>query len=101
MSRALATKNPLGATIHPPRATIHIDRIVLHGVDPQQARAIVEGLRAELATVFASAAFRSKLASGRSAEVIRLGSVPLGAGRAGAKRFGIAVARAAGKGMRA
>jgi hypothetical protein len=82
-----------------PRTTIHIDRVVLRGIDPQQARAIVEGLRAELATVFSSAAFRNKLRNGRSAEVIRLGSVRLGAGRAGAKRFGAAVARAAGKGM--
>ena len=84
-----------------PLATIHIDRVVLHGVDPQQARAIVEGLRAELAAVFSSAAFRSRLGNGRNAEVIRVGSVPLGSGRAGAKRFGAAVARAAGKGMRA
>lgn len=83
-----------------PRATIHIDRVVLRGIDPQQAKAIVEGLRAELAAVFSSAAFRSQLGNGRSAEVIRLGSVPLGAGRAGATRFGAAVARAAGKGMR-
>ena len=84
-----------------PRATIHIDRVVLRGIDPQQAKAIVEGLRAELATVFSSADFRGRLGNGRSAEVIRLGSVPLGAGRAGAKRFGAAVARAAGKGMKA
>jgi hypothetical protein len=88
------------ATIHP-RATIHIDRVVLRGVDPQQAKAIVEGLRTELATVFSSAAFRARFRSGQSVGVIRLGSVPLGAGRAGAKRFGVAVARAAGKGMRA
>jgi hypothetical protein len=84
-----------------PRAIIHIDRVVLSGVDPQQAKAIVEGLRAELASLFSSAAFRGKLRNARSADVIRVGSVPLGAGRAGAKRFGVAVARAAGKGMRA
>jgi hypothetical protein len=84
-----------------PRATIHIDRVVLRGIDPQQARAIVESLRAELATVFSSGAFRDKLRNGGSAEVIRLGSVRLGGGRAGAKRFGAAVARAVGKGIRA
>jgi hypothetical protein len=84
-----------------PRATIHIDRVVLRGVDPQQAKAIVQGLRTELAAVFSSAAFRGRLGNGRSAEVIRLGSMPLGAGRTGAERFGAAVARAAGKGMRA
>lgn len=89
-----------GPATHP-RTTIHIDRVVLHGVDPQQARVIVESLRAELATVFSSAAFRSRLRHGGSAQVIRLGSMPLGAGRAGAKRFGAAIARAAGKGMRA
>jgi hypothetical protein len=82
------------------RTTIHIDRVVLRGVDPHQAKAIVEGLRTELATVFSSAAFRGTLRHSRSAEVIRVGSVPLGAGLSDAKRFGSAVARAAGKGMR-
>ncbi len=99
MSRPRAEIHP-SAEIHP-RATIHIDRVVLRGVDRQQAKAIVESLRAELANLFSSAAFRGKLRNGRSAEVIRLGSVPLGAGRAGAKRFAAAVARGAGKGMRA
>ena len=84
-----------------PRATIHIDRIVLRGMEPQQARAVVEGLRAELADVFSSAAFRGRLRPGRSAEVIRVGSLPLGAGRSGGKRFGVALARAVRKGMRA
>lgn len=83
-----------------PRTTIHIDRVVLRGVDPHQAKAIVEGLRAELAAVFSNAAFRGRLRNGRSG-VIRVGSVPLGAGRTGAQRFGAAVARAAEKGMRA
>ena len=83
------------------RATIHIDRVVLRGVDPQQAKAIVAGLQAELATVFSNAAFRGKLRNGRSIGTIRLGSVPFGAGRVGAQRFGAAVARAAGKGMQA
>jgi hypothetical protein len=84
-----------------PRTTIHIDRVVLRGVDPQQAKAIVAGLQAELAAVFSSAAFRGKLRNGRSIGMIHLGSVPLGAGRTGARCFGVAVARAAGKGMRA
>lgn len=84
-----------------PGAIIHIDRVVLRGVDPNQAKAIVEGLRAELASMFSSGALRGSLRKSHSAEVIRLGSVPLGTGRAGARRFGAAVARAAGKGMRA
>jgi len=84
-----------------PRATIHIDRVVLRGVDPQQAKAIVEGLRTELAATFSSAAYRGTLRTNRTLAAIRLGTVPLGAGRVAAKRFGAAVARAAGKGMKA
>jgi hypothetical protein len=83
-----------------PRTTVTIDRVVLHGVDPGQARAIVEGLRAELATVFADAGARRQLGPGRRAAALKLGSLPLGAGRADARRFGAAVARAAAKEMR-
>jgi hypothetical protein len=82
-----------------PRTVIHIDRVVLRGVDPSQAKAIVEGLKTELANVFAGAASGGLRRSYR-AEAIRLGKLPLGAGSAGARRFGAAVARAAGKGMR-
>lgn len=84
-----------------PPTTIHIDRIVVRGVDPSQAKAIVEGLKTELASMFSSAAFRGSMPRRHSAEAIRLGTVPLGAGRDGARKFGAAVARAAGKRMRA
>jgi hypothetical protein len=83
-----------------PRTTVTIDRVVLHGVDPGQVRAIVEGLQAEFATVFADAGARRQLGSSRPAAAIRLGSMPLGLGRAGARRFGAAVAQAAARGMR-
>lgn len=80
--------------------TISIDRVLLRGVDPTQAKAIVEGLRTELARVFSSAAVRTQLRNSGSMGVIRVGAVPLNAGGTGARRFGAVVARAVGKGMR-
>lgn len=80
--------------------TISIDRVVLRGVEPMQAKAIVEGLRTELASVFSSPALRAQLYKGGNMGVIRVGSVQLNAGGAGARRFGGVVARAVGKGMR-
>jgi hypothetical protein len=80
--------------------TISIDRVVLRGVDPTQAKAVVEGLRTELANVFSSDALRAGLRNSGRTGLIRVGALPMHAGRAGARKFGAGIARGLGKAMR-
>jgi hypothetical protein len=82
------------------RRTIIIDRVVLRGVDAHQAQALTASLKQELARILATPEGRAAFGNGQHAPVLRLGRLPLGTGTAGARRFGVGVARAIGKGMR-
>jgi hypothetical protein len=84
---------------HPSRAKIYIDRLVLRGVDSHHAGALVESLKQQLALTFSDPVQRRQLQHVSGSPVLRLGRIPLAAGRAGARDFGAKVARAIGKQM--
>ncbi|MFZ0312670.1 MAG: hypothetical protein WAL85_08195 [Candidatus Korobacteraceae bacterium] len=85
-----------------PQTKVTIDRLVLRGVDPHHAQALAESLKAELARTFAEPGGHQRLLRAQSTPVLRLGRIPLDAGRAGARKFGTNVARAiaSGKGVK-
>lgn len=82
------------------RVTLNIDRLVLRGVDPLNQRALVDGLKAELARVLADPATQLSLQPSRRTPVVRLGQMPMEPGLAGARKFGGGLARAIAKGGR-
>lgn len=80
------------------RLTLNIDRLVLRGLDPLNQHALVEGLKAELARVLGEPAAPGAFGQSRRTRVLRLGSLPLQPGLAGARTLGGSVATAiAGK----
>jgi len=80
----------------PSRTTVNIDRLVLRGIDPHHAEALAESLKQQLAVTLSDPAQRQQLLSPSTTPVLRLGRIPLAAGRAGARDFGAKVARAIG-----
>ena len=81
------------------RTSVTVDRIVLRGVDPQHAAALAASLKAELARVLAQPSARGETVHAQQTHALRLGKIPLEPGRAGARAFGVRVARAIGKGV--
>jgi hypothetical protein len=77
------------------RVTLTIDRLALRGVDPSDAPALVEALKGELARVLAEAPLGKP--SSRSVALARAAAPPLEPGRAGARKLGVAAARAIGR----
>ncbi len=82
-----------------PRINVTIDRVVLRGIDRHDAVAVTASLKDELARVLAASAGRSASLGPRVAPALRLGRLPLEAGRAGGRRFGASLARAIAKGV--
>lgn len=78
---------------------VTIDRLVLRGFDPADREAFVRGLKSELARVLAPTDVRSRCAASQRTPVLRLGTMPLTQGPAGARKLGAGVARAIGKGI--
>jgi hypothetical protein len=82
------------------RTIVTIDRVVLRGVDARHAQALTSSLKTELSRVLSQPQARAALGTGRRTELLHLGKLPLGPGVAGARRFGVSLARSLGKGMR-
>ena len=82
------------------RINLTIDQLVLRGFEPADGKALVEGLQRELERVLADPTSRADWAYSRRTPVLRLGSLPLELGTAGARKFGGNVARAIGKGLK-
>jgi len=79
------------------RVTVTIDRLVLRGVDPVDAQALVGALKADLARTFAESASRLDHARSRSVAVARGVAPAFEPGLAGARKLAAAAARAIGK----
>ena len=77
---------------------VTIDCLVLSGFDPADRVAFVYGLKSELARVFAQPDVRAGCASQRT-PVLRLRLMPMAQGPLGARKLGVGVARAIGKGL--
>jgi hypothetical protein len=78
---------------------VTIDRLVLRGFDPADRVAFVRGLKRELGRVLAQPDVRARCIDSQRTPVLRLGTMPLAQGPAGAHKLGAGVARAIGKGM--
>ena len=70
------------------RIHLTIDRIVLRGFDPNDRRALLEGLQTELSRLLADPAIRATWASSNRTPVLKLGSMPISPGPAGGGSFG-------------
>lgn len=82
------------------RVVVNIDRVMLRGFKPADSKAVVEGLRGELEIVLGDRATRAGWARPHRTPVLKLGSLPLEPGAAGARQFGTGLARAIGRGLK-
>jgi hypothetical protein len=79
---------------------VKIDRLVLRGIDPSDQKALVEGLRMELSRVLAAPELCGGKMQSRRTPVIKLGQMALEPGPSGGRKFGRAMARAIGTGVK-
>jgi hypothetical protein len=82
------------------RVTVHIDRLVLNGFTPLDAKALTDALQSHLCQVLADQAKRDQWARPHRTPLLKLGRLPLQSGAAGAGRFGREIGRAIGKGLK-
>lgn len=82
------------------RINLTIDRIVLHGFDPADRRALLEGLQAELSRVLGDPAGRATWANSHRTPVLKLGRMPVSPGPSGGRALGARIGRAIGKGLK-
>lgn len=78
------------------RVHVTIDRLVLQGVGPVEQRALIDGLKTELARVLSDPAGRADWARSHRTPVVKLGRMTLEPGGAGGRRFGSGLARGIG-----
>lgn len=79
------------------RIRVTIDELALKGFDPADGRAVVEGLRSELARVLANPLTRDQLTRSHHAPVLKLGRLPIQEGAAGSRKFGRDMAQGIGR----
>jgi hypothetical protein len=82
------------------RIRVTIDQIVLRGVEADARRPLIEGLQAELSRLLADPAGRAEWAHSRRTPLLRLGRLAMEPAPAGARKFGVGVARAIGRGLK-
>jgi hypothetical protein len=82
------------------RIHVNIERLVIHGLEQGNAKALTEALQANLRQVLLDRAGREKWARPHRTPVLKLGRMPLADGNAGAVRFGKTLAGAIGKGLK-
>jgi hypothetical protein len=82
------------------RIRLNIDRLVLTGFQPLEAKALAEALQSQLSEVLSDGFTRREWARSYRAQVLKLGPMPIGAGPAGGRKFGAGMARAIGKGLK-
>jgi hypothetical protein len=82
------------------RIRLNIDKLVLNGFGPGEAKALTQALQTHLHQVLANEASRDQWARPHRTPVLRLGRFPLAKGAAGADSFGRQLARTMGKGLK-
>jgi len=82
------------------RIRLTIDRVVLNGFHPAEARALTGALESQLSHVLAGTAARDEWARSHRTPVLRLGRMALQPGTAGARTFGRTLGRAVGRGLK-
>jgi hypothetical protein len=81
------------------RIRVTIDQLALSGFAPAQRKALVEGLRSELARVLADPAAQAGW-NPRNVPVLRLGQRAIEPGTSGSRKLGAEVARGIGGGVK-
>jgi hypothetical protein len=82
------------------RIRLHIDRLVLTGIQPLEAKRLTAALQSELSAVLADASTRHEWARSHRTPLLKLGPIALDSGTAGAGRLGTHIGRAVGKGLK-
>jgi hypothetical protein len=82
------------------RIQVTIDQLVLKGFEAGERKALVEGLQGELSRVLADPATRAEWARSHRTPVLRLGVIPFDPAPSRARKVGIGMARAIGKGLK-
>jgi hypothetical protein len=82
------------------RIRITIDRVVLHGVQPLEAKALTHALQSHLSEVLGDREARLGWARSHRTPVLRLAPMTLSPGTAGARTFGRGLADAVARGLK-
>jgi hypothetical protein len=82
------------------RIRLEIDRLVLNGFQPLEAKTLTEALRSQLSLVLADPRTRQDWARSHRTPVLKVGPVPLETGAAGAGKLGKRIGQAVGKGLK-
>lgn len=82
------------------RIRVTIDQVVFRGMEAIEARALVGGLKSQLARMLADPANRAAWGRSQRTPVLRLGRMPMDPGQLGGRKFGGGLARAIGKGLK-
>jgi hypothetical protein len=82
------------------RVRLTIDRLVLNGFGPLEAKAVADALQSRLSEALADTASREAWARSHRTPVLKLGRMPLETGTAGARQLGTRIGQAVGKGLK-
>ena len=82
------------------RIRLTIDRLVLNGVQPLEARALTQALQSQLSHVLADRAARHEWARPHRTPVLKLAPMTLQPGTTGAQNFGRSLGSAVGRGLK-
>lgn len=81
------------------RVDLHIDRLILRGFRPEDARGVAAGMRDELARMLSEPNAAQRLTANGDVPRLRIGGVQIGKG-AKPRQVGLTVAQGIGKGMK-
>jgi hypothetical protein len=81
------------------RIRLNIDRLVLNGFGPLEAKAVADALQSRLSDALAETSSRDAWPRSHRTPVLKLGRVPLEPGTAGARQLGTRIGQAVGKGL--
>ena len=82
------------------RIRMTVDRVVLHGIQPLEARALTAALQSQLSQLLADKRARAEWAQPHRTPVLKLAPMPLSPGSGGAKTFGRGLAGAVARGLK-
>jgi hypothetical protein len=82
------------------RIRLNIDRLVLRGFQPWEAKTLSEALQSQLSEVLSDRATQADWAHPCRTQVLKLGRMPLESGTIGARAFGQQMAWAVGRGLK-
>jgi hypothetical protein len=82
------------------RIRLNIERLVLSGFGPGEAKALTHALQSHLRQTLLDREGRELWARSHRTPVLKLGRMPIGSGGAGASRFGTQLGRKIGRGLK-